>query len=107
MKKFFMTSKKTNDTIVIKVKKHEELISEISVKAVIKDIEKTIGVLEVNWDASDNIFVHINTRFDGIKGILSIETSFPNVKTIFLNVGILKKGLERKTMIVGKFNDYS
>ena len=71
-----MTSKKTYNTIVIKVKRHDELISEISVKAIIDDVGKAIGSLEVNWDASGNIFVHINASFDGIKGILSIETSF-------------------------------
>ena len=91
-----MTSKKTDDTIVIKVKKHDELISEISVKAMIKDVEKAIGSLEVNWDASGNIFVHINASFDGIKGILSIHTSFPKVKTILLELGIQKMNLKGK-----------
>eukprot|EP00092_Neocalanus_flemingeri_P021561 GFUD01023385.1.p1 GENE.GFUD01023385.1~~GFUD01023385.1.p1 ORF type:complete len:4113 (+),score=926.88 GFUD01023385.1:759-12341(+) len=104
--KIVMTSKKTDDTIVIQIKKHEELISEISVKAIIGDIGKAIGSLEVKWDASDNIFVYINGSFDGIKAILSINTSFPKVKTILLEVGVQKNGFERKTKIIGKLNDY-
>ena len=98
-------SQKLEDTITIKMKNNDLLLSEISLRVQLTDVSKAMGKIEVKWDAANDIFVHINASFDGIKAILSVSTSFEQVKTILIEIAIQKNGFDRKTKAIFKVND--
>ena len=100
-----ITSKKTEDTIVIIVVNEHKKISEISLRIRILDLSKATGSLEVKWDAIDGIFVHINTSFDGVKVTFSVETSFSEVRSILVELAIKRSGNERRTKAVLRINE--
>ena len=100
-----ITSQKEEENIVIKIINNDIFISQISLKVEIHDIVQGRGIINIKWDATNNIFVHINTSFDGVKASISIETSFVQVKKALFQIAIQKLGSKRRSKVVFKIND--
>ena len=100
-----ITSQKEKENIVIRIRNGDAFISLISLKIEIYDMVQGRGSIEIKWDAANNIFVHINTSFDGVKALISIETSFDQVKNSLIEIAIQKIGSSRRTKAVFKIND--
>ena len=98
-------SMRDKNTIVIQAIKENTIISEISLQVNTVNLEKAMGSISVKWDAGKDLFVHVNTSFDGIKAILSISTSFEQVRSFLFEVGVKKHGLERNSKALLKLND--
>ena len=100
-----ITSQKEKENIVIRIMNGDAFISQISLKIEIHDILQGKGSVQIKWDAANNIFVHINTSFDGVKALISIETSFVQVKNALIEIAIQKVGSNRRTKAVFKINE--
>ena len=100
-----ITSQKEKENIVIRIMNGDMFISRISLKIEIDDMFQGKGRIEVQWDAANNIFVHINTSFDGVKALISIETSFVQVKKALFEIAIRKIGSSRRTKAVFQINE--
>ena len=107
--KVVIASRKEGKLIRLQVTKNEVMISEISVEAEgqvgSRGLGGSTGSLKVKWDSSQNIHIYVNTSFDGIKGIFSVDTSFDEAKTINVEVGVIKSGLTRKFKAIAQLND--
>ena len=100
-----ITSQKEKENIVIRIMNGDMFISQISLKIEIYDVFQGKGRIEIQWDAANNIFVHINTSFDGVKALISIETSFVQVQKALFEIAIQKIGSSRKTKAVFQINE--
>ena len=107
--KVVIASRKTGNVIRLQVTKNDVMISEISVEAEgqvgSRGLGGSTGSLKVRWDSSQDIHIYVNTSFDGIKGIFSADTSFDEVKTILVEVGVIKSGFNRKFKAIAQLND--
>ena len=100
-----ITSKKDKEKIALTVKNENQIVSEISLLVEMIDISRGTGNIQVKWDASNNIFVHIKAGFDGVKAKIQIETSFEQVELVLCEIAIQKSGTDRKTKAVLKINE--
>ena len=107
--KVVISSRKTGNVIRLQVAKNDIMISEISVEAEgqmgSRGLGGSTGSLKVKWDSQQDIHVYVNTSFDGVKGIFSADTSFEKVKTILIEIGVIKSGFNRKFKAIAKLND--